>query len=73
MTSILTEPSAVGGATATEAKSTTGQAARRAPQSDGTTPDRVAEVLDHLTERIVRGEFDGDGMLPFGRRSGRFL
>jgi GntR family transcriptional regulator, transcriptional repressor for pyruvate dehydrogenase complex len=64
LTSILTEPSAVGGATATKAKSTTGRAARRAPQSDGTTPDRVAEVLDHLTERIVQGEFDGDGMLP---------
>ena len=64
MTSSLTEPSAVGETTVTEAKSTTGRAARRAPESDGATPDRVAKVLDRLTERIVQGVFDGDGMLP---------
>ena len=63
MTRILTEPSTVSETAVTEAESTTGRAARRAPVSDGTTPGRVAEGLDPLTERIGRGEYDGNGIL----------
>jgi GntR family transcriptional regulator, transcriptional repressor for pyruvate dehydrogenase complex len=39
-------------------------AASIVPVKTAGTPDMVATVLDRLTEHIVRGDFDGNGLLP---------